>query len=485
MRNTNPSLKQNFLLSILKAITTVIFPLITFKYASNILTVTNLGKVNYAASINSIFTLIASLGIATYAIREFSPIHYKKKEFQILASQVFTINIISTILSYIIYFLALCFIPGISDYYKLCLIFSLQLILNTLGTDWLNVIFEDYFYITIRGILIQLLCLLATFLFINEQEDYLIYAFIILISTSGYNLINLIYIRKKYFKVSLTNKIDLKKHLVPIFFLFSINIATIIFVNSDMILLGYILGDYYTGLYSVASKAYLSIKQILLMCITVFIPRVSYLIGNKHYDEANNLYNIILNGILTIAIPAAFGLVMYSKDIILLISDSTYLPAQLSFSILSITLVICSVSYFISSCIMVPMKMEMSLLRTTSIGAIINIFLNIILIPLFFHIATAITTFISELAVLTLNIIIIRKITAINIDFNNILQITFAVLAMIIFNNVNFRCENIYTTLIYNIIKCIIVYFISLLALKNWFALMVYKEIIKKIRGVL
>ena len=66
----NKSLGINAVLNGIKNIMSVVFPLITFPYVSRVLQVENLGKYNFANSVNSYFILLAALGISTYAIRE-------------------------------------------------------------------------------------------------------------------------------------------------------------------------------------------------------------------------------------------------------------------------------------------------------------------------------------------------------------------------------------------------------------------------------
>ena len=61
------SLKKNAFYSVLKVFLSLVFPLITFPYASRILLPEGIGKVNFANSIISYFILIASLGIGSYA----------------------------------------------------------------------------------------------------------------------------------------------------------------------------------------------------------------------------------------------------------------------------------------------------------------------------------------------------------------------------------------------------------------------------------
>ena len=66
----NKSLKINMILNVLKTFMSIIFPLITYPYATRVLGVENFGKINYSNSVITYVALIASLGIASYAIRE-------------------------------------------------------------------------------------------------------------------------------------------------------------------------------------------------------------------------------------------------------------------------------------------------------------------------------------------------------------------------------------------------------------------------------
>ena len=79
----------------------VLFPLITFPYASRMLGAEGIGKVNYANSIISYFSLIAVLGISTYAIREGARLRNNKKEFNKFVKEMLRINIITIAVTYI------------------------------------------------------------------------------------------------------------------------------------------------------------------------------------------------------------------------------------------------------------------------------------------------------------------------------------------------------------------------------------------------
>ena len=91
------SVFKNVLYNIIRVSLSVIFPLITFPYVSRVLTAENLGKVNYALSIENYFSLIAMLGINTYAVREGARKRSNKEDFNTFANEIFTVNVITTI----------------------------------------------------------------------------------------------------------------------------------------------------------------------------------------------------------------------------------------------------------------------------------------------------------------------------------------------------------------------------------------------------
>lgn len=68
------NIKINAILNVIKTLSSILFPLITFPYLSRVLQPENIVKVNLGNSIISYYVLIATFGITTYAIREVS--HY-------------------------------------------------------------------------------------------------------------------------------------------------------------------------------------------------------------------------------------------------------------------------------------------------------------------------------------------------------------------------------------------------------------------------
>ena len=80
--------------------------------------------------------------------------------------------------------------------------------------------------------------------------------------------------------------------------LFANSIATTIYINSDTTILGLLAGNISVGLYSVATKVYSIVKNILASVIIVTIPKMSKLWSDNKSEEFNKLGNKILNSFL-------------------------------------------------------------------------------------------------------------------------------------------------------------------------------------------
>lgn len=99
------SLGLNAFLNGFKSILNLIFPLISFPYISRVLSVSGIGIYNFSNTYVNYFILIAGLGVATYAVREGAQYRNEKAKIEKFASQVFSINLIATVIAYILLFL--------------------------------------------------------------------------------------------------------------------------------------------------------------------------------------------------------------------------------------------------------------------------------------------------------------------------------------------------------------------------------------------
>lgn len=463
--------KKNVVYNIIKSCSTIIFPLITFPYISRVLNADNIGKINFSSSIVSYFALIASLGITTYAVREVSYYKNDQKNFTQVASEIYSINIITTIISYTLLIITLFLFSNLEKYRSLIIIQSFTIMLTTIGADWLNTVLEDFRYITIRTFFFQLLALILMFIFVHNPDDYIIYSIIMVISSSGGNIANYFY-RKRFCFIKFTKNFNLNKHLLPIITLFGMILAQQIFVNSDTTIIGFLRGDYEVGLYSTSVKIYTIASTVLSSIVWVVLPKLSASFKNADYNSINSTMKFVTGFTASIGIPIVIGIFFLSSEIIYIIAGEDYLPATNSLKVLAFSLLFSLFWGIVMNMLLLPEGKEKICLIACSISAVINIVFNLLLIPQFGFIAAAYTTALSQLVGLLICAPFINKRVVFYLPRNFLISIAIGsvsiatvitVIRMVFLNNV--------LILLLSIVFSIIIYFFVQVALKNYWVL--------------
>lgn len=390
---TRLPLKVNMLLSAVRGLMSVVFPLITFPYISRVLGVEEIGRYNFAHSIISYFSLIAGLGISKYAIREGAGIR-DRAEFPRFVNEVFSINLVTTVISYAL-LAAMLLIPRSKDYRAMLLVLSIQIVFTTLGVEWLYSIYEDYAYITLRSVLFQLLSLVMMFVFVHAPDDLLVYAGIVTLSSTGANVVNYFH-AKRYCRIRPTKRIDWKRHMKPILILFGMSLTVSIYVSSDTTILGILCGEYTVGVYSASVKVYTAVKTVLSSILIVSIPRLSALLGKGKKSGFDQEATSIYSTLMTFVIPVILGIILLRKPIILLLSGNSFISATSSLALLAVALFFCMGAWFWGQCILLPLKLDAKNFQITVVSALVNIILNFVLIPLWKENAAALTTILAE-----------------------------------------------------------------------------------------
>ena len=404
------SFKINAVLNIIKQLCIIIFPMITFPYVSRVLGVEAYGKLNFSTSIMGYVTLIAGLGVYSYAVRNGSQLRDDKQKFEKFACEVFSINMASTIAAYTIMILALIFWKSLNPYKTIMLILSINILLSTLGTDWVNTVYEDFLFITIRYIVCQSIAVVLILTFVKSTKDLELYALLSNCGTISANILNIYHIRKKLkLKIHFTLKMNLKQHIKPILILFGNTISSMIYLYADSSMLGVIQGDIAVAYYAVASKIYTMIKQLLNAVATVATPKFSHDVVNENKQKLNIEFNSLIGTLLLLLLPAVAGLLCIGKEIIILLSGVEYVKSYTALAILSLSLICSTIACIYVGVVMLALGKDKKILLSTTISALVNIVLNFILIPKYSYNAAALTTLISEFIMMILGIYFTRN----------------------------------------------------------------------------
>lgn len=475
-----PTIKRNAILNICRTFLSILFPLITFPYATRVLLPNGIGRVQFASGLISYFVMIAGLGIGTYGIRETAKKRDNQDSLTKVTKELFIINIISTFISYCIFFIVLILVPKFSEYRNILIVYSATILFSTIGIEWLYSGLEQYAYITIRQLFFQVCSLIALFIFVRKQDDTLKYAAISVISNVGANFCNFIYSRK-YIKWRLPIKLELLQHLKPILIFFGMRIAVTFYTALDTTLLGFMTKDEYVGYYETANKIPRIIVMLIMSVVTVLIPRFSWMIENKNEKGFKEMAEKSFNLLLMFSIPMAVGTNILSKNIILIVSGEKFLNASISMNYLSMLIFIIPFSNFLGNQIFLPLGKEHFSFISVVLGAIVNLILSIILIKRIGAIGAAIATMIAEATVSLFDFVLALKITNIKFIGKSTCQYVISTFFMgILLIYTNKLPLKLGPRTILCILIGIIIYVFSLLLFRNPYFLLLVTQFFKK-----
>lgn len=473
------SLVKNSIIYVVKNIVSTLLPLISFPYVTRTLSVETIGRVSFAGSIINYFLLFAGMGVFTYAIKEGAKLRDNKEAWNLFASEVFSFHVITTVLAYALFIIMLIINQKWHFYAKEMLIISLSILWTTLGVDWVFTIYEDYLYMAVRSLAVQVISIVFLLAFVKNDTDIYSYAFYTVFTTVGSYICNFV-VANRHAKIKWHVSNRTKRFIRPCLIFFLSSVATEIYTNSDVTMLGYFSTDNEVGLYMAGVKIYSIAKMVLLSIGMVSLPRLSnYAAASKvKYDKT---FIEIFNVINLIALPAAAGLSIVSPEIVRVFAGSQYSQASVVLAILAFALPFCCIASYLGSCHLATFGKEKGILFATTAATIVNMVLNFLFIPKYGAKVAACTTVLAEMISAAIQFAITKRGCPVRRIYTNLAQAVLATIVMaigcILIKNI--ISHDLGTILLITLIG-VCVYFICLFLLKNEICISVNRNLNRK-----
>ena len=473
------SVKVNMIMNALLSMSAFLFPLITFPYVSRILLPTGTGKVGFATSVVTYFAMFAQLGIPTYGVKECAKVRDDKEALSRVVHELVAINLIMSAIVYTVFAIALITVSKFRQERELLLIISATILLNAIGVEWLYKALEQYSYITIRSLIFKLIAVCSMFFLVREKSDYVQYGFLTIFASSASNVLNFINLRKYiYFKP--VGKYNLRRHIKMILVFFSMSVATTIYTNLDNVMLGFMKTNEDVGYYTAAVKIKNILVSVVTSASTVLLPRASYYIEKEMFEEFKRILKKTMHFIVLVAVPFAVYFIMYAKEGIFFLSGNAYGGAIIPMQIIMPTLILIGITNVIGIQMMVPIGREKQVLYSEIAGAVVDLGLNLILIPQYAAAGAAIGTLVAEMVVLIWQLFAIRDLRIEIFEQVPFIKILLGVVCGIVASVwVMFAGLGIFLTLVVSAVCFFGMYAIVLILTKDAIALEAFKLITK------
>lgn len=207
-------------------------------------------------------------------------------------------------------------------------------------------------------------------------------------------------------------KTNIKKRTAKNFLTYSWPLMFYAFASSilfwvDTLFIGYFQGATEVGFYNSAVPIALLLIFIPQLFLQLFFPLINREYGNKKNKLIKELSKQVGKWILIFNLPLFFLMILFPGVIINILFGSQYLIAENSLRILSLGIIFFSIALISNSLISMVGKSKI-LLYNILIAGLLNVFLNLYLIPLFGIDGAALATSISYL-VLSLMLVLESK----------------------------------------------------------------------------
>ena len=401
------SIKKNFTYNVFYQILTLILPLITAPYVSRVIGAEGQGIYSYTYSIAYYFMLFAMLGLKNYGNREIAKHRDNKEKLSKTFCSIYGLQFITALLSTIVFVIYIIFFSE-KQYLLFYLLQLIYLISAFFDISWFFFGLEKFKTTVTRNVIIKIATLACTFLFVKTKNDLNIYIFLMSFSTLASQIALWPFLMKEIKFVRPTLK-EIIKHLKPNLILFIPVIAVSIYTIMDKIMLGNMTNMKNVGLFEYGERIVTIPLNIITALGTVMLPRMSNLVAKGDEENTKKYINRSMEFTLFLSIPICLGLMATAENFVPIFLGDEFIKTGEITKYLSIIIVVTSFANVIRTQYLIPKEKDMIYIISVILGAIVNLFINIILIPKYDIMGAVIGTIFAETTVMLYQTFKVRK----------------------------------------------------------------------------
>jgi O-antigen/teichoic acid export membrane protein len=398
--NLTPVIKRNLLYNSLLSVSQLLFPLIIYPYTFKILEPEGVGLVSFAESLTQYLISFAAVGIPFYGVIETAKARQNKERLDRLFTELVIIQLALTGIILLLFVGCILFVGKLADHRMLYFISCGTLLMSVFTVEWFFQGIEQFRYITARSVLIRTIFVVLVFLFVKSKSDLTLYYALTFITVFLNAVINFWYASKI---VQLKFKVlTFKRHFRPLLTIFFSNVAISVYILLDTVILGFLSTDLAVGYYSTAIKIAKIPLAFMTALSTALIPRISASFSSGNHDYVRNLVRKSFTYIILLSVPIGAGLYLLAPDLIRLLANDKFLPAIQVIRVLAPLTLLIGLSNLFALQMLTSMGKEKLTLYAVTIGMVLSIAGNLVLIPKYSYMGTAYTTLVTETLVTVL-----------------------------------------------------------------------------------
>ena len=385
-------LARNYLYNIIYQILVLVAPIVTAPYLARVLGAELLGTANYVVTVAGIFTTIGLLGMQNYAIRE---IAYVKKDKSALEKCFYELSVTRmtllslTLLVYVGYI-------GTSKYPQLMNIQIMYVIAAFIDPCWFYIGMEDMGKAVARNFFAKTANIVGIFVLVKTQQDYIKYVFLLSFMTLVASILAIPHLWS-YFQIR-PSRVSLQvvgRHLKGSLELFWPQVATMIYLSVDKVMLEHFVSSSAVAFYDQAEKIVKIPLTFITVLSTVMMPRLASQFADDNIEQVKHYLSQTILFSAMLAFPMMFGIAGIASSLIPWYLGSEFSPVIEAIWVLSPIIILSSMVGISGDQYLVATKQTHVMTISYFCAAIANVIVDAVLIPRYSVIGAAIGTIVA------------------------------------------------------------------------------------------
>jgi len=401
----NKKLLGNFTALSLMQGANYIIPLITIPYLVRVLGPEKFGVIAFAQAIIQYFIILTEYGFNLSATRKISVFRNNVNELSKIFSAVMLIKFAFMLIGLVILLFIISLVPRFEVDYGLYLIVYIMVLGKVIFPIWFFQGLEKMKYISIANIGARLIMVIAIFIFIHNESDYLIAAGVQAGSLLLSGLFSMFFIHKVApIKITIPSVKQLMETLREGFPIFISSASISLYSSTNIFILGLVANNVMVGYFSAAEKIISAIRSLFIPVAQTIYPHINALVAHSMY-AALSFIRKIFKWLSLSTLLVSIILFLLAEPIVALLLGKQFMPVVVLIKIMSFIPFIVSISNIFGEQLLLSFQLNKLFAMSIIFPSIFHVILLAIFAPGYTIYAVATIYVFTELFILVFRIV--------------------------------------------------------------------------------
>ena len=395
---------KNYLYNVFYQVFVLLVPLITMPYIARVLGPTGVGINSFTNSNTQYFILIGSIGVSLYGNRQIAYHRDNQEEASQIFWEVFLMRMLTILVALVAFFI---FLGVEKSYHYAYLMQSILIMAAAFDISWFFMGFENFKVTVLRNIIVKLISLACIFIFVRNKGDLTLYIAVLSISQLIGNITLFPYL-KRYINLPNWRELKIGRHFKPSLVLFVPQIATQVYLILNKTIVGKMVSVEAAGFYDNSDKIVKMVLAIVTATGTVMLPRVANTFAKGDHEQVKKYLYQSFDFVSAVSVPMMFGIAAIAPNFATMFFGQNFAAVGPLMMIESIVILMIAWSNVLGVQYLMPTGHNKEFTISVTIGAVVNIILNVPMILWLGTQGAMIATVISEISVTAYQFYVVR-----------------------------------------------------------------------------